>query len=156
MDEAIAELAAGRRAAADARDVRARRGGRAPVRGAARRAQRAASATTRSSPSTATSPARSSCARCRCTSRSAARERSLNVYNALRGHLPELAALAANAPFHAGRDTGLASVRPLIGTLLPRQGVPPAFPSWEAFGEGLAWGGAGTIPGSGGGSCART
>ena len=32
---------------------------------------------------------------------------TLAVYNALRGHLPELAALAANAPFHAGRDTGL-------------------------------------------------
>ena len=64
---------------------------------------------------------------------------TLAVYNALRGHLPELAALAANAPFHAGRDTGLASVRPLIGGLLPRQGVPPAIPSWEAFAEMLSW-----------------
>ena len=64
---------------------------------------------------------------------------SLAVYNALRGHLPELAALAANAPFHAGRDTGLASVRPLIGGLLPRQGVPPAIPSWEAFADMLEW-----------------
>jgi carboxylate-amine ligase len=66
-------------------------------------------------------------------------DRTLAVYNALRGHLPELAALAANAPFLAGRDTGLASVRPLIGTLLPRQGVPPAIPSWEAFAEMLSW-----------------
>ena len=66
-------------------------------------------------------------------------DRSLAVYNALRGHLPELAALAANAPFHAGRDTGFASIRPLIGGLLPRQGVPPAIPSWEAFAEMLAW-----------------
>ena len=65
--------------------------------------------------------------------------RTLAVYNALRGHLPELAALAANAPFHAGRDTGLASVRPLIGGLLPRQGVPPVIPSWEAFAEMLRW-----------------
>jgi carboxylate-amine ligase len=64
---------------------------------------------------------------------------ALAVYNALRGHLPELAALAANAPFHAGRDTGLASVRPLIGGLLPRQGVPPVIPSWEAFAEMLRW-----------------
>ena len=64
---------------------------------------------------------------------------TLAVYNALRGHLPELAALAANAPFHAGRDTGLASVRPLIGGLLPRQGVPPVIPSWEAFAEMLGW-----------------
>jgi carboxylate-amine ligase len=66
-------------------------------------------------------------------------DRTLAVYNALRGRLPELAALAANAPFHAGRDTGLASVRPLIGGLLPRQGVPPAIESWRAFGEALTW-----------------
>jgi carboxylate-amine ligase len=72
---------------------------------------------------------------------------TLDVYNALRGHLPELAALAANAPFHAGRDTGLASVRPLIGGLLPRQGVPPPIPSWEAFAETLHWGQAsGVVP----------
>jgi carboxylate-amine ligase len=68
-------------------------------------------------------------------------ERTLAVYNALRGHLPELAALAANAPFHAGRDTGCASVRPLICTLLPRQGVPPAFDSWGAFASALQWAG---------------
>jgi glutamate---cysteine ligase / carboxylate-amine ligase len=67
-------------------------------------------------------------------------DRTLAVYNALRGHLPELAALAANAPFHAGRDTGLASVRPLISTLLPRQGVPPAIPSWTAFADTVRWG----------------
>ena len=64
---------------------------------------------------------------------------TLAVYNALRGLLPELAALAANAPFYAGRDTGFASVRPLIGGLLPRQGVPPAIPSWAAFAEMLRW-----------------
>ena len=64
---------------------------------------------------------------------------TLAVYNALRGHLPELAALAANAPFHAGRDTGFASIRPLIGGLLPRQGVPPPIPSWDAFAEMLRW-----------------
>jgi glutamate---cysteine ligase / carboxylate-amine ligase len=66
-------------------------------------------------------------------------DRTLAVYNALRGHLPELAALAANAPFHAGRDTGCASVRPLIAALLPRQGVPPAFESWGTFAEALRW-----------------
>jgi carboxylate-amine ligase len=64
---------------------------------------------------------------------------TLAIYNALRGHLPELAALAANAPFHAGRDTGFASVRPLIGALLPRQGVPPELPSWSALAEMLRW-----------------
>src|SRR4051794_23916467 len=67
-------------------------------------------------------------------------ERSLAVYNALRGHLPELAALAANAPFHAGRDTELASIRPTIAVQLRRQGVPPAIPSWEWFADALAWG----------------
>ncbi|MFL5843281.1 MAG: YbdK family carboxylate-amine ligase [Solirubrobacteraceae bacterium] len=67
--------------------------------------------------------------------------RALAVYNALRGYLPELAALAACAPFHDGRDTGLASMRPLIGTLLPRQGVPPALASWDAFADGLRWAG---------------
>ncbi len=66
-------------------------------------------------------------------------ERSLAVYNALRGHLPELAALAANAPFHAGRDTGFASVRPLINGLLPRQNVPPSFASWDEYADALAW-----------------
>jgi carboxylate-amine ligase len=66
---------------------------------------------------------------------------TLRVHDALRSHLPELAALAANAPFHAGRDTGYASVRPLIGTLLPRQGVPPAIGSVAAFAEMLAWAG---------------
>jgi carboxylate-amine ligase len=66
-------------------------------------------------------------------------EATLRVYNAMRAHLPELAALAANAPFYAGRDTGYASVRPLIGALLPRQGVPPAIASWEAFADMLRW-----------------
>jgi carboxylate-amine ligase len=69
-------------------------------------------------------------------------ERTLEVHNALRAHLPELAALAANAPFHAGRDTGLASMRPLVTETLPRQGVPPAIPSWEAFAEAMRWGAA--------------
>jgi glutamate---cysteine ligase / carboxylate-amine ligase len=74
-------------------------------------------------------------------------DRTLAVYNALRGHLPELIALAANAPFHAGRDTGFATVRPLIAGLLPRQGVPPAIASWEAFAADLRWGRAsGAVP----------
>src|SRR4051794_20097672 len=63
--------------------------------------------------------------------------RALAVYNALRSHLPDIAALAANAPFHDGRDTGLASIRPLIATLLPRQGVPPILRSWEEYAHGL-------------------
>jgi carboxylate-amine ligase len=67
-------------------------------------------------------------------------ERALAVYNALRSYLPELAALAANAPLYEGRDTGLASVRPKLSELLPRQGVPPVLESWEAFASELAWG----------------
>ena len=67
-------------------------------------------------------------------------ERVLAVYNALRGYLPDLAALGANAPLRAGRDTGLASVRPLIAGLLPRQGVPPIYESWEHLAGDLKWG----------------
>jgi carboxylate-amine ligase len=76
-------------------------------------------------------------------------DRALAVYNAARQYLPWLAALAANAPFYEGRDTGLASVRPKIGELLPRQGIPPAFESWEAYAGALAWGAAtGAFPDS--------
>jgi glutamate---cysteine ligase / carboxylate-amine ligase len=67
-------------------------------------------------------------------------DRTLRVYNALRGYLPEIAALAANAPIYEGRDTGLASVRPKIAELLPRQGMPPAIESWAAFAGELRWG----------------
>jgi carboxylate-amine ligase len=67
-------------------------------------------------------------------------DRALAVYNGLRTYLPELAALAANAPFHAGADTGLASVRPTIAVTLPRQGVPPRLASWEDYADALRWG----------------
>ena len=77
-------------------------------------------------------------------------DRSLAVYNGLRPWLPLVAALAANAPFHDGRDTGMASIRPKIGELLPRQGIPPAIASWDAFAEALAWGAAsGAVPDAG-------
>jgi glutamate---cysteine ligase / carboxylate-amine ligase len=69
-------------------------------------------------------------------------DRALAVYNAARSYLPWLAALAANAPFYEGRDSGLASVRPKLGQLLPRQGVPPPITSWEAYAETLRWGAA--------------
>jgi carboxylate-amine ligase len=64
---------------------------------------------------------------------------TLGVYHALRDRLPELAALAAAAPFAAGRDTGLCSVRPVIASQLPRQGVPPIIASWEQYADDLAW-----------------
>jgi carboxylate-amine ligase len=67
-------------------------------------------------------------------------DRALAVYNAAREFLPWLAALSANAPFYEGCDSGLASVRPMIGDLLPRQGVPPPIESWEAHADALAWG----------------
>jgi carboxylate-amine ligase len=67
-------------------------------------------------------------------------DRALAVYNAARSYVPWLAALAANAPFYEGRDTGLASVRPKLSELLPRQGIPPAFASWEDYAAALAWG----------------
>jgi glutamate---cysteine ligase / carboxylate-amine ligase len=74
-------------------------------------------------------------------------ERTLAVYNALRAELPLLAALAANAPLYGGRDTGMASVRPAISGLLPRQGIPPVLESWEEFADGLRWGAtAGSVP----------
>jgi len=76
--------------------------------------------------------------------------RTLAVHDALRSFLPELAALAANGAFHGGRDSGLASARPLICGLLPRQGVPPALQSWERFAAELAWGArAGALPAPG-------
>ena len=67
-------------------------------------------------------------------------ERALAVYNALRSHLPDIAGLAANGPFHEGRDSGLASVRPTISGQLPRQGVPPPIASWDEYAAELAWG----------------
>nr|MBA3326994.1 YbdK family carboxylate-amine ligase [Solirubrobacterales bacterium] len=74
-------------------------------------------------------------------------DRALAVHDSLRSHLPELAALAASAPFHEGRDTGLASMRPKIAELLPRQGVPPALGGWAAYAEALRWGrAAGGVP----------
>lgn len=63
-------------------------------------------------------------------------DRAMAVYNGLRPWLPLVAALAANAPLHDGRDTGLASVRPTISEGLPRQGMPPAL-TWERYAEAL-------------------
>jgi carboxylate-amine ligase len=67
-------------------------------------------------------------------------ERALAVYNAMRSYLPEISALAANAPVQCGRDTTLASVRPLISGLLPRMGIPPALSSWDEYADQLNWG----------------
>jgi carboxylate-amine ligase len=70
-------------------------------------------------------------------------ERALAVYNALREHLPAIAALGAGSPFYEGCDTALASVRPKLCDLLPRQGIPPILPDWESYAAALSWGRAG-------------
>jgi carboxylate-amine ligase len=67
-------------------------------------------------------------------------DRALAVYNAVRSYLPLIAALAANAPYYAGEDTGMASVRPKISELLPRQGVPPPMASWDELEGAVGWG----------------
>ena len=74
-------------------------------------------------------------------------DRVLRVHDALRSYLPDLAALAGNAPFLAGEDTGLASVRPKLAEGYPRQGIPPALGSWEQYAALLAWGArSGVVP----------
>ena len=76
-----------------------------------------------------------------------AADRALAIYNGLRSHLAALAALAANAPYAQGRDTGLASVRPKIAESLPRQGVPPPLSGWDDYADALRWGAAaGSVP----------
>lgn len=67
-------------------------------------------------------------------------DRALAVYNAARSFLPELVALAANSPFLEGADTGLASARGELMIAFHRVGVPPAFPTWEAYAEFVEWG----------------
>jgi glutamate---cysteine ligase / carboxylate-amine ligase len=67
-------------------------------------------------------------------------DRALAVYNALRGLAPLFTALAANAPFIAGDDSGFATVRPMLADALPRQGVGPHFTSWENLEELVEWG----------------
>jgi carboxylate-amine ligase len=66
-------------------------------------------------------------------------ERALAVYNAVREHLPAIAALGAGSPFYEGRDAGLASVRPKLCDLLPRQGIPPVLHDWEEYAGALSW-----------------
>jgi carboxylate-amine ligase len=79
-----------------------------------------------------------------------AADTALAVYNAVREHLPAFAALGANSPYYEGSDSGLASVRPKLNDLLPRQGVPPELPSWEAVAAMHEWGTAtGAVPDAG-------
>jgi glutamate---cysteine ligase / carboxylate-amine ligase len=74
-------------------------------------------------------------------------DRALAVHNALRTLMPALVALSANAPYIAGVDSGLATVRCTLADALPRHGTGPAFPSWDDFAEALRWGRAsGAVP----------
>ena len=74
-------------------------------------------------------------------------ERALAVHNALRGYLPELTALAANAPYFGGFDSQLATVRPMLNRAFPRFGVPPALRSLREYAQFVAWGrDSGTVP----------
>jgi glutamate---cysteine ligase / carboxylate-amine ligase len=67
-------------------------------------------------------------------------DRALAVYNAMRAYAPLFTALAANAPFVGGEDSGLATVRPMLADALPHQGVGPPLASWAALEELLEWG----------------
>lgn len=58
---------------------------------------------------------------------------AIRTFNYLRSHLPLLQALAANAPFRHGRDTGLASAREVTLRAWPRSGLPRALRDFEDF-----------------------
>ncbi len=66
-------------------------------------------------------------------------DRTLAVHNGLRGYLPEILALSANAPYYRGEDSGLATVRPKLSQFFPRAGAPPAFAGWRELAEFAIW-----------------
>ncbi|HEX6782733.1 MAG TPA: YbdK family carboxylate-amine ligase [Solirubrobacterales bacterium] len=60
-------------------------------------------------------------------------ETAIAVANAMRHHLPLLAALTANSPFRDGEDTGMASARASVVRSYPRFELPRAFRDYEDF-----------------------
>lgn len=60
-------------------------------------------------------------------------ETAITVANAMRHHLPLLAALTANSPFRDGADSGLASARAAAVRSYPRFELPRAFRDYEDF-----------------------
>ncbi|MDQ2629838.1 MAG: YbdK family carboxylate-amine ligase [Actinomycetota bacterium] len=60
-------------------------------------------------------------------------ETAVAVANAMRHHLPVLAALAANSPFRDSEDTGMASARASVVRSYPRFELPRAFRDYEDF-----------------------
>ena len=69
-------------------------------------------------------------------------DRAIALHDALRSFLPLLTALGANGPYLEGLDSGLATVRPKLCEGLPRQGIPPAFGSFDRMVEFVTWGSA--------------
>ena len=69
-------------------------------------------------------------------------DRAIALHDALRSYLPLLTALGANGPYLEGLDSGLATVRPKLCEGLPRQGIPPAFGSFDRMVDFVAWGAA--------------
>ena len=60
-------------------------------------------------------------------------EEVIEAHNRLAEHIPLLLALSSNSPFWQGLDTGYESTRVKIFETFPRAGLPPAFPTYEAF-----------------------
>ena len=60
---------------------------------------------------------------------------AIRAFNALRGHLPLLQALAGNSPYWHGQDSGMASARAAVFRGFPRSEIPPAFVSFDEYVE---------------------
>ena len=60
-------------------------------------------------------------------------EEVIEAHNRLAEQVPLLLALSSNSPFWQGMDTGYESTRVKIFENFPRAGLPPAFPTYEAF-----------------------
>ncbi len=60
-------------------------------------------------------------------------EEVIEAHNRLAEQVPLLLALSSNSPFWQGMDTGYESTRVKIFETFPRAGLPPAFPTYEAF-----------------------
>jgi len=60
-------------------------------------------------------------------------ETAIAVANALRYHLPLLAALCANSAFRGGEDSGMASARAAVVRAYPRFEMPPELEGYEDF-----------------------
>ena len=62
---------------------------------------------------------------------------AIRALDGVRTHVPVLLALAANSPFAAGADSGLASARTPVFQAFPRTGIPRAFGSYAAYVEAI-------------------